>query len=46
MNRVMLRATLHRATGSWADLLYEGRCGIEEARLVAADMREYDRIEL
>ena len=46
MNRVMLRAKLHRATVTGADLHYEGSCGIDEALLEAADMREYERIEL
>lgn len=46
MNRVMLRAKLHRATVTGADLHYEGSCGIDETLLEAADMREYERIEL
>ena len=29
MNRVMLRAKLHRATVTEADLHYEGSCGID-----------------
>jgi aspartate 1-decarboxylase len=46
MNRVMLRAKLHRATVTEADLHYEGSCGIDAALLEAADMREFERIEL
>ena len=46
MNRVMLRAKLHRATVTEADLSYEGSCGIDEDLLDAANMREYERIEL
>lgn len=46
MNRVMLRAKLHRATVTEADLTYEGSCGIDEDLLDAANMREYERIEL
>ncbi|MEW6704472.1 MAG: aspartate 1-decarboxylase [Pseudomonadota bacterium] len=46
MNRVMLRAKLHRATVTEADLHYEGSCGIDEDLLDAADMREYEQIEL
>ena len=46
MNRVMLRAKLHRATVTEADLHYEGSCGIDAALLEAADMREYEQIEL
>ena len=46
MNRVMLRAKLHRATVTEADLHYEGSCGIDSALLEQADMREFERIEL
>jgi aspartate 1-decarboxylase len=46
MNRVMLRAKLHRATVTEADLHYEGSCGIDEDLIDAADMREYEQIEL
>jgi len=46
MTRVMLRAKLHRATVTEADLTYEGSCGIDEDLLDAAGMREYERIEL
>ncbi len=44
--RVMLRAKLHRATVTEADLHYEGSCGIDAALLAAADMREFEQIEL
>jgi aspartate 1-decarboxylase len=46
MNRVMLRAKLHRATVTEADLHYEGSCGIDAALLEAADMKEFEKIEL
>ena len=46
MNRVMLRAKLHRATVTEADLHYEGSCGIDEDLMDAADMREFEKIEL
>jgi aspartate 1-decarboxylase len=46
MTRTMLRAKLHRATVTEADLHYEGSCGIDAALLEAADMREFERIEL
>lgn len=46
MNRVMLRAKLHRATVTEADLHYEGSCGIDAALLEAADMHEFEQIEL
>ena len=44
--RRMLRSKLHRATVTEADLHYEGSCGIDAALLEAADMREYEQIEL
>jgi putative ABC transport system ATP-binding protein len=37
MNRVMLRAKLHRATVTEADLHYEGSCGIDSSLLEQAD---------
>lgn len=43
---MMLRAKLHRATVTEADLHYEGSCGIDAALLDRADMRPYERIEL
>jgi aspartate 1-decarboxylase len=46
MNRIMLRAKLHRATVTEADLHYEGSCGIDEDLLDAADMHEFEQIEL
>jgi len=46
MTRIMLRAKLHRATVTEADLHYEGSCGIDAALLEAADMREFEQIEL
>lgn len=46
MNRIMLRAKLHRATVTEADLHYEGSCGIDEELLDAADMHEFEKIEL
>jgi aspartate 1-decarboxylase len=46
MNRIMLRAKLHRATVTEADLHYEGSCGIDEDLLDAADMCEFEKIEL
>lgn len=46
MKRLMLLAKLHRATVTEADLHYEGSCGIDANLLDAADMREYEKIEL
>lgn len=46
MQRIMLRAKLHRVTVTQADLHYEGSCGIDEDLLEAADIREFEKIEL
>ncbi|MCA1325232.1 aspartate 1-decarboxylase [Herbaspirillum sp. alder98] len=46
MQRIMLRAKIHRATVTQCDLNYEGSCGIDEDLLEAADMREFEKIEL
>ncbi len=46
LQRVMLRAKLHRASVTEADLHYEGSCGIDEALMEAAQMREFEQIEL
>jgi aspartate 1-decarboxylase len=44
--RVMLRAKLHRATVTEADLHYEGSCGIDAELLKLANIKEFERIEL
>ncbi|RZS86502.1 aspartate 1-decarboxylase [Pigmentiphaga kullae] len=46
MQRIMLRAKIHRVAVTQADLNYEGSCGIDEDFLDAAGMKEYERIEL
>ena len=46
MNRIMLLAKIHRATVTEADLHYEGSCGIDEDLLDAANMCEFEKIEL
>jgi aspartate 1-decarboxylase len=46
LQRVMLRAKLHRVRVTEADLEYEGSCAIDEDLLDAADMRLYEKIEL
>jgi aspartate 1-decarboxylase len=46
MQRIMLRSKIHRATVSQADLHYEGSCGIDENLLDAADIKEFEKIEL
>src|SRR5437868_15417988 len=46
MQRIMLRAKIHRVTVTQADLHYEGSCGIDENLLEAADIKECEKIEL
>jgi len=46
MQRIMLRAKIHRASVTQCDLNYEGSCGIHEDLLEAADIREFEKIEL
>jgi len=46
MQRIMLRAKIHRATVTQCDLNYEGSCGIDQDLLDAADIRECEKIEL
>jgi aspartate 1-decarboxylase len=46
MQRVMLRAKIHRAIVTQCDLHYEGSCGIDQNLLEAADIREFEKIEL
>lgn len=46
MQRVMLRAKLHRVTVTQADLHYEGSCGIDQDLLDAADIWANEKIEL
>src|SRR5450830_1799026 len=46
MQRIMLRAKIHRATVTECDLNYEGSCGIDEDLLEAADIREFEKIEI
>jgi aspartate 1-decarboxylase len=42
----MLRAKIHRVAVTECDLNYEGSCGIDENLLEAADIREFEKIEL
>ena len=46
MQRIMLRAKIHRASVTQCDLNYEGSCGIDEDLLDEADIREFEKIEL
>jgi aspartate 1-decarboxylase len=42
----MLKAKLHRVTTTHAELNYEGSCAIDENLLEAADIREYEQIDI
>ncbi len=46
MQRIMLRSKIHRVAVTQCDLNYEGSCGIDEDLLDAADIREFEKIEL
>jgi aspartate 1-decarboxylase len=46
MQRIMLRAKLHRVTVTQCDLNYEGSCGIDQDLLEAADIWVNEKIEL
>jgi aspartate 1-decarboxylase len=42
----MLKSKLHRVTTTHADLHYEGSCAIDEDLLEAANIREYEQIDI
>ncbi len=46
MQRIMLKSKLHRVTTTHADLHYEGSCAIDEDLLEAADIKEYEQIDI
>ena len=46
MQRTMLKSKLHRVRVTHAELEYEGSCAIDEQLLEAADIREYQQIDL
>jgi len=46
MQRLMLKSKIHRATVTHAELNYEGSCAIDEDLLEAADIREYQQIDI
>jgi aspartate 1-decarboxylase len=46
MRRIMLRAKLHRVTVTHSEPDYEGSVAIDGRLLDAADIREYERIEV
>ena len=46
MQRTMLKSKIHRASVTHSELHYEGSCAIDESLLDAADIREYEQIQL
>ncbi len=46
MQRTMLKSKLHRVRVTHSELDYEGSCAIDETLLEAADIREYQQIEI
>jgi len=46
MQRTMLKSKLHRVHVTHSELNYEGSCAIDESLLEAADIREYQQIEI
>lgn len=46
MQRFMLKSKLHRVCVTRSELHYEGSCAIDENLLDAADIREYQQIEI
>ena len=46
MQRTMLKSKIHRATVTHSELNYEGSCAIDDNLLEAADIREYEQIDI
>ena len=46
MQRTMLKSKLHRTTVTHSELHYEGSCAIDEALLDAANIHEYEQIQI
>lgn len=46
MQRTMLKSKLHRVTVTQSELHYEGSCAIDEDLLDAADIKEYQQIDI
>jgi len=46
MQRIMLKSKLHRVRVTHSEPDYEGSCAIDEALLDAADIREYQQIDI
>ncbi|MDR2365978.1 MAG: aspartate 1-decarboxylase [Zoogloeaceae bacterium] len=46
MQRIMLKSKLHRVTTTHSELNYEGSCAIDENLLDAADIKEYEQVDI
>lgn len=46
MQRTLLKSKLHRVHVTASELEYEGSCAIDELLLEAADIREYEQIDI
>lgn len=46
MQRIMLKAKLHRVRVTHSELHYEGSCAIDDDLLDAADIREYQQVDI
>ena len=46
MQRTMLKSKLHRVHVTHSELHYEGSCAIDEVLLQAADIKEYEQINI
>ena len=46
MQRTMLKSKLHRVSTTHAELHYEGSCAIDEDLLDAANIHEYEQIDI
>ena len=46
MMRMLLKSKLHRVTVTQTELHYEGSCAVDEALLEAADLVEYERVDI
>ncbi|HSR02440.1 MAG TPA: aspartate 1-decarboxylase [Methylophilaceae bacterium] len=46
MQRTMLKSKLHRVHVTHSELHYEGSCAIDEVLLEAANINEYEKIEI
>lgn len=46
MQRTMLKSKLHRVTVTHAELHYEGSCAIDENLMDAADIKEFQQIDI